>query len=157
MYPDVQNGAAASQKTQGDKPKEPGKTHPKTPKHQGKEAPRDMIYYTQKLNGALLQSPEEELEATPAIFNAAGEGTPSMLSLTHSTDQPSPEQEEDEGDEEIKQPTLVDILRAVHKCTASVHTLQEQFGGLIEEVELIRHDFERSETAPQEWRAASVT
>lgn len=143
MHPEAQNVAAASQKARGDKPKDAGKTHPKTPKHQGKEAPKDMVYYTQKLDRALLQSPEEDLEATPAVFNAAGEGAASMQSLTHSPDQPSPEQEEDEGDEETEQPTLADILRAVHKCTESVNTLQEQFGGLKEEVGLICHDLQK--------------
>lgn len=33
-----------------------------------------------------------------------------------------------------------EILRAVNKCTASVNTLKEHFGGLKEEVGLIRQD-----------------
>lgn len=44
----------------------------------------------------------------------------------------SEELEDDSGDEDTAQPTLAEILRAVNKCTASVNTLQECFGGLKE-------------------------
>lgn len=51
--------------------------------------------------------------------------------------------EEDEGDDEAEQPTLTDILRAVYKCTASGHTLQEQGWGLKEELGFICHDTQK--------------
>lgn len=158
MHPEAQNGATAAQKARGDRPKEAVKTHPKTPKNQGKDAPRDMVYYTQKQNGALIQSPEEDMEATPAIFNAAGEGSAPLLSPLHVTDQISPDWDVGEVEEETEQPTLADILRAVHKCTASVNTLQEQFGGLKEELGLIRHDFQkiRERTTAVEGRVSDV-
>lgn len=47
-----------------------------------------------------------------------------------------------EGTEDCPQPTLCDILEAVQKCTDqwSVDDLKEQFGGLREELSLIRQD-----------------
>lgn len=53
------------------------------------------------------------------------------------------EQEEDSQVEDIAQPTLAEILRAVHKCTTSVNTLQECFGGLKKVVSLIRQDLQK--------------
>lgn len=45
--------------------------------------------------------------------------------------------------EDTEQPTLAEILRAVHACTASVNTLKEQFGGLRENVSLQRQDLQK--------------
>lgn len=45
--------------------------------------------------------------------------------------------------QDTAQPTLADILRVVNKCTASVNTLQEQFGGLREDVSLLRQDWQK--------------
>lgn len=41
---------------------------------------------------------------------------------------------EDVEDDETDQPTLADILRAIHKCTASVDTLKENCGRLKEKL-----------------------
>lgn len=49
----------------------------------------------------------------------------------------------EEPGEEGEQPTLAAILRAVNKCTASVNNLQERFGGLKEEVSLVRQDLQK--------------
>lgn len=45
-----------------------------------------------------------------------------------------------EGEEDL-QPTLSDILKAVHTCAASVHAVQDQFGGL--KVTLLRQDLRK--------------
>lgn len=47
---------------------------------------------------------------------------------------------EDIGEEQGDEPTLATILRAVNKCTVSVNHLQARFGGLKEEVILIRQE-----------------
>lgn len=51
-----------------------------------------------------------------------------------------PEEPDEEGSE---QPTLAAILKAVNKCTASVNNLQARFGGLKEEVSLLRQDIQK--------------
>lgn len=43
----------------------------------------------------------------------------------------------------LEQPTLADILKAVHVCTAAVTDVKEQFGGLREEVSLLRQDLQK--------------
>lgn len=65
---------------------------------------------------------------------------------------------EDSGGEENEQPTLAMILKAVNKCTASVNTLQERFGGLKEEVSLIRQDLQkiRERTTAAESRISEI-
>lgn len=55
----------------------------------------------------------------------------------------SEELEEGSEDEETAQTTLAEILRAVNKCTASANSLQECFGGLKDEVSLIRQDIQK--------------
>lgn len=59
---------------------------------------------------------------------------------------------------ELQNPTLAEILRAVHKCTASVNTLQERLGGLKEEVSLIRKDLQkiRERTTATESRISDI-
>lgn len=39
--------------------------------------------------------------------------------------------------------TLSEILKAVHTCTASVHTVQDQLGGLQVEVWLLQQDLQK--------------
>lgn len=88
------------------------------------------------------QSSGEELDTTPAIFHATQAGELSSQGPPSVTDQPFPETEEEDGEDEVEQLTLAEILRAVHKCTMSVQTLLEHFGGLKEEVRLI-HDLQK--------------
>lgn len=60
--------------------------------------------------------------------------------------------------EEVQQPTLSDILRAVQSCTASVNGLKVQFGSLTETVSLLRHDIQkiRERTTAVEGRISEV-
>lgn len=46
------------------------------------------------------------------------------------------------GTQNPEKPTLADILRTVNNCTVSVNTLKEQFGGLREDVSLMRQDMQ---------------
>lgn len=41
--------------------------------------------------------------------------------------------EQDIEDDEAHQPTLAEMIRSVHKCTASVDTLKADFGGMKKE------------------------
>lgn len=69
--PDSQNGAPVAQRARGEKTKDPSKPLQKSLIAQGKDAPRDMVYNTQKLNGMCDWPPDEELDVTPAMFHAA--------------------------------------------------------------------------------------
>lgn len=90
-----------------------------------------------------LQSPsDEELDATPGIFHALQTDESSMQALQPASEQLSSGIAAEEDREDIEQRTLAEILRAVHKCMASVKTLQEHVG-LREEVGLIRHDIQK--------------
>lgn len=71
------------------------------------------------------------------------EGFPEGTDANLMADQ-TEEQEEDSGNEDTAQPTLAETLKAVNKCTASVNTLQELFGGLKKEVFLIRQDIQKT-------------
>lgn len=57
-----------------------------------------------------------------------------------------------------EQPTLAATLRAVNKCTASVNNLWARFGGLKEEVSLIRQDIQkiRERTTAVESRISEI-
>lgn len=52
-------------------------------------------------------------------------------------------------EEEGEKSTLSEMLRAVKKCTASFNTLKEPFGGLKEEVGLIRQDLQKKSVQQQ--------
>lgn len=123
---------------------------PKTPKATGKDSSWDMLFYAQKL-GVAGQTPNEDLGAAPAIFHTAQEEEQLIQGPSAAIDQPLTDTEEWEGEEETEQPTLAEILRAVHKCTASVNTLKEHFGGLKEEMSLIGHDIRKI----KEWTMAA--
>ena len=157
--PDLQNGAAPAWKTRGDK-RDAGKIPPKTPKALGKEAPKDMVYYAQKMNNLADRPSDEELDATPDIFNTLLPGPSSAQASQQAPNQTTSEVStgEVEEDEAAEQPTLAQILKAVNKCTASVQTLLQHFGGLKEEVGLIRHDFQkiRERTTAVESRVSEV-
>ena len=156
---DLQNGAASAWKARGDK-RDTGKNPPKTPKAQGKEVPKDMVYYAQKLNSLTDRPSDEGLDATPDIFHALIPGPSSVQASQQPSAQTTPEVHAGEGEDEegAEQPTLAQILKAVNKCTASVQTLQQHFGGLKEEVGLIRHDFQkiRERTTAVESRVSEV-
>lgn len=113
MPQDLQNGAVAALHARGDK-KDQGKTVSKTPKAQGK----DMVYYTQKLNGMAGPQSDEELDTTPDIFHMQQTGGPSKQTQQHASEQLPPDIATGEDGEDIEQPTLAEILRAVQKCTA---------------------------------------
>lgn len=123
----IQHGAAAALQQRGSSgaDKDAVSEPPKTPKAAAGDQPRDMRFYTQKLSG--LAAEPEDLPEGKETLQEEVEGD-----LAHAD-----EEEEAEGDEKTEQSTLAAILRAV-KCTASVNTLQERFGGLKEEVTLIR-------------------
>lgn len=121
-----------------DKQKDTGKP-PKTPKGFGRDPP-GTCYNMPKLSGAAGQGVGEDMLATPAIFHTQPEDVQPTQDPSDTTDQTLPDMEEDEEGDEADQPTLAEILREVHKCTALVHTLQEYFGGLKEELGFIRHD-----------------
>lgn len=106
-----------------------------------------MLYYAKKLAGAVEQ--REDMSVTPAIFQPQPEDAWSAQGLSQDT-----EQQGDEGE----QLTLAAILQAVHRCTALVHTLQEQFGGLKEELGFIRHDLQknRESTTAAEGRISDI-
>lgn len=98
--PDPQHGTTATfpQYPHGGEKQKDGSKPPKTPKTDGKD-----------------------LEVTPAIFHIEEKGElstqgPSTAIMPQITDT-----EEDEA----AQPTLADILSAVHKCTASIDTMKE--------------------------------
>lgn len=92
-----------------------------------------MLYYTKRLNGTAEQGGGEDMLATWAIFHSQPEDAWSAQGPSQDTDQPSPDTEEEEEGDEGEQPTLAAILKAVHRCTVPVHTLQEHFGGLKKE------------------------
>lgn len=72
---DSRQGAAAAplQRSHGEKQKDADKL-PKNPKALGKDPPRDMFYYAQKVTEAGEQPLEEDLKATPAICHTDQEG-----------------------------------------------------------------------------------
>lgn len=74
-----------------------------------------------------------DLEAIPAIFLNEDEGEPSTQGPTVATTPQLTDAEEDVEDDEADQPTLADILRGIHKCTASVDTLKKNFLQKIQE------------------------
>lgn len=49
----------------------------------GKEPPRDILYYAQTLVGGTERALETDLEATPAIFHTEEEGAKKRVSLCH--------------------------------------------------------------------------
>lgn len=140
--PEIQHGTACplSHRARGmEKLKDMSKP-PKTPKGSGKDPPRDMLYYAQKLSCSAVQGSREDMLATPAVFQSQPEDEPFAQGPSALTGQTFPDMEGEEAD----QPTLAEILRAVHKCTALVHTLQEHFGVLKEELGFIRHDLQKT-------------
>lgn len=117
---------------------------PKTPKGTGKDPPRDMVYYAQKLAGQAASGSREDMLNTPAVFHTQPEEEVHTQGPAASPSQTLPDMEEDEEGDDTEQPSLAEILRAVHKCTVSLHTLQDQFGGLKEELGFIRHDLQKT-------------
>lgn len=153
QHMEQQHGAATALPQRGprgtEKSKETVSKPPKTPKANAGDPPRGMRYYAQKLSG-----PPDPLESQEVEDVAKGEATEQEevegnLALDAITDQPEPpaeriEEREDGGDEEDEQPTLAEILRAVNRCTAVVNILQDCFGGLKEEVVLIKQDLQKN-------------
>lgn len=109
-----------------------------------------MLYYAQKVTQAAEQPLEEDLETTPAILHADQEDAQYTQGPSGSNDQHVTDTEEEEGEDYADQPTLAEILKAIHKCTASVDMPKEHFGELKEKVGLIRHDLQKE----QQWKAA---
>lgn len=111
-------------------------------KDQGKDQPRDMLYYAQKMQGAGCSNPPT-IQAYHYDTNrghsppALDDTVPLESSMVFTPDM------FDMLQEDIQKPTLNDILRAVHRCTASVDGLKEQFGGLTETVSLLRQDLQK--------------
>ena len=157
--PDFQDGAAAlsvkGTPRGADKMKEHGPKQQRPPKSQGKEAPRDMLYYTQKLNGQAgadsggrpkhSDSELNETQAMEAIFAEHSEGEENDLSDMGA---------QGTGDAVVQaaaQPTLADILRAVNLGNASVNTVRE-------ELSLLRQDLQkmRERTTAVESRVSEI-
>lgn len=134
-----------------DKPKDTVSKPPKTSKHTGGDPlTKDIRYYAKKLAGSLtLEEPTEggsEIEGEPTAQGNMEDAVPGCT--THSaTAAPAEGTEENSEEEEEKQaqPILAKIVRAVNKCAASVNTLQEHFGGLKEEVSIIRQDIQKNQ------------
>lgn len=82
--------------------------------------------------------------ATPEAFHTQPEDETCTQGPAASPSHSLPDMEEEVEGEDAEQPSLAKILRVVHKCTASVHTLQEHFGGLKEELGFIRHDLQKT-------------
>lgn len=76
-----------------------------------------MLYYAQRLLGPMGQATGDDLAASPAIFHTGSENDQSVQASIDGTDHLHTYTEE--GGE---QPSLSEIIRAVHKCTASVNT-----------------------------------
>lgn len=103
--------------------------------NQGKDTPRDILYYSQYLAGpqgaeqmdfsvsSHYQQSGEQAQASILAAHHEAEGT-EYADLLNSVPQ-DPEVEAQE------QTTLADILKAVNNCTASVHILKDQFGALL--------------------------
>lgn len=149
-----QDGAGRSQPPKAqrglEKKSEQGGKSSKLPK--GKEQPRDMLYYTQKLAGHstshIPDSPQPNREDTGMLDDTVPLDLQQDL-MSDPSDSPS---------EDSIQPSLSDILHAVHKCTASVDDLKEKFGGLKETVSLMRQDLQkiRERTTAVEGRVSEV-
>lgn len=119
------------------KPTDGGSKSNKYLKSQGKDPLRDMLNYAQKWSRAfeaelvddgkatLHLGCEDQAQAANALLHDTNidDALGSWASLLL-----------DPGVDEPEQPTLVEILWAVTKCTASVYNLKDQFGGLREEV-----------------------
>lgn len=115
-----------------------------------KEQPRDMLFYTQRVSAAVHSTPNTQSE------DMEMGGQDDTLPLESSLGL-GPNNAESPGDENT-QPTLTDILIAVHKCTAAVGDLKVQFGGLAESVSLLRQDLQkiRERTTAAEGRISDI-
>lgn len=101
----------------------------KSNKSSGKKQPRDVLYYTQTLTGA-CSFPLPDAQASLCDPDFADQEGPEVLDDTiplETSPIPTPDIINMSTDESA-QPTLSEILQAVHKCTASVGDLKEQFG-----------------------------
>lgn len=105
-----------------------------------------MLYYAQKATG-------DDLAVTPACFHTGPADDHLVQASIDGINHLHIDTEEDG-----KQPTLSDILRAVHKCTASVNTSKEHFGGLQKVVGLICQDLQkmREHTTVAESRISDI-
>lgn len=147
---DPQNGAAPPSTQKRDKLKEGQHKQQKGSKDGSADHPKDIRYYAQKLSEKSGLAAAQSLSECPDFNDTEEEecvreqGAGAMLTQGEVSDAIADEPEEHEEEEEgSEQPTLADILKAVNKCTASVNNLQVRFGGLKEEVSLIRQDIQK--------------
>lgn len=138
-----------------DKAQEPSGKTTKSVKQLGKEQPRDMVYYAQKMQGQsgalplMQQSLALETDGQDGAI-ALDDTLPLEGSLILNSDG------SDSLQDEAQQPTLSDILRQSY--TVSVNGLKMQFGNLTEILSLLRHDIQkiRERTTAVEGRISEV-
>lgn len=101
-----------------------------TGKATGKDAPRDMLYYSST-------GIKEDVEPLQAL-ESDNEAEPDSISLLDS-DQQAGSEKITEAD---VQPTPSQILKAVHQSTTSVNSARERLEGLTEVVSLLRQELQ---------------